>query len=1057
MTDSLWSVPEIEVWVNPSLMDRQTSAAWRNQVISQYKTSIPKEFCGSIGPIEVAGRAFTLAVLAQKKRLWVTGLPPRERDSLLAELDFWQTPSILVSPPQQIHLRGEIDDPEAEIQRLSQIESIRENEEIRIVLTDPEALTGPAPSLQPEASEQLNLKIGAELDPEPFEKRLESLGYERVSMIHGRHQYARRGGILDLYPPQGKNPLRLEFFDTEIDSIREFDLHTQSSVRKHEQFRVILKRARPDQTSLSDWISENDLRVSFDPDEKVDLSLTSRPENDSELLALSTPFDGFEAGDFVIQEARQKRVQAQIQEWKANDWSLYFIAGSKGEKERFLELTPQSAEENWSLGILPRGLVLPQKRIAIISLTELLGRSHSSALTQRQKKLDQHRAVRSHTRIDEWEDGDFVVHAEYGISLFLGLRTGDEGEDEILLEFRGGATLQVPIDQAHLVARYVGMGGPTPKLNQLGDGKWSKTRKAAEGAILDYAARLLRIQAERESHEGNPCPPDTKWMWEFENAFPYHETPDQQQAILDVKAHLESPTPMDRLICGDVGFGKTEIAIRAAFKTATSDRQVAILAPTTVLAEQHWRTFKERMSDFPVRIELLSRFQKATEAKKIITGLANGTVDIVIGTHRLLSPQIIYKNIGLVVIDEEQRFGVKHKEAFKERFRNIDVLSLSATPIPRTLYLSLMGAREMSTIDTPPPNRIPVQTSVCAYDDRLIRDVIERELKRGGQVFFLHNRVKTIEMMRDKIESLVPSARVVIGHGQMDKIELESVMHTFVKGKADVLLATTIIESGIDIPNANTIIIDRADRFGLADLYQLRGRVGRSGRQAYAILLLPRDMVTSGDAQKRVNAIKQYTALGSGFKIAMRDLEIRGAGNLLGTKQSGHIAAVGFELYCQLLRQSIDRLQGKTNQPTQDVVLRADFIAFSETDFLRRKDKDLLPAFIPSSYISEPNERVAAYRELALISDQGSLNRLQDHWRDRYGGSPKEIENIVQVRRLRLAASLIGSEMVEIQNRRLMIKRHGSYIMLEGNRFPRLSSDQSNTKLCEAVQWLESY
>lgn len=406
-------------------------------------------------------------------------------------------------------------------------------------------------------------------------------------------------------------------------------------------------------------------------------------------------------------------------------------------------------------------------------------------------------------------------------------------------------------------------------------------------------------------------------MWEFESSFPFRETQDQLRAIAQTKADMESTRPMDRLICGDVGFGKTEVAIRAAFKCVTGGRQAAVLVPTTVLAEQHFRTFKERMSEYPVRIEMLSRFSSAADIRSTLEGLRTGAVDIVIGTHRLISDDVSMKNLGLVVIDEEQRFGVRHKEKFKERFKGIDVLTLSATPIPRTLYIALMGARDMSSIETPPVNRQPVQTSVCPYDERIMKKAMERELERGGQIFLLHNRVKTIELFRDRIQALVPKARIVIGHGQMPKEELEKVMRTFVQGKADILLATTIIESGIDIPNANTIIIDRADRFGLADLYQLRGRVGRAGHRAYAYLMLPRSAATTGDARKRVSAIKQYTELGSGFKIAMRDLEIRGAGNLLGTQQSGHIAAIGFDLYCQLLQQSIAQMQGKRTAPVR--------------------------------------------------------------------------------------------------------------------------------------------
>ncbi len=462
------------------------------------------------------------------------------------------------------------------------------------------------------------------------------------------------------------------------------------------------------------------------------------------------------------------------------------------------------------------------------------------------------------------------------------------------------------------------------------------------------------------------------------------------------------------------------------------------------------------MSDYPIRIDLLNRFRSAGEVRDTIAGLADGSVDLVIGTHRLVSGDVKFKDLGLVVVDEEQRFGVAHKEKFKQLFRQVDVLTLSATPIPRTLYMALMGARDMSTIDTPPPNRIPVATTVCAYDERIIRDAIRREMKRGGQVFFLHNRVKTIDMMAAKIRELVPEARVLTGHGQMNKDDLEIVMHKFVKGEADVLLATTIIETGIDIPNANTILIDRADRFGLADLYQLRGRVGRAGEKAYAILLLPRDMMTAGDARKRINAIKEYTALGSGFKIAMKDLEIRGAGNLLGTKQSGHISQIGFELYCQLLRQSVDRLKGRKDAPRGESAFKADFICFSETAYAREGRPDLLPAYLPTAWLTEPKLRITAYREISEAGTPRALDELEKSWRDRFGRIPDAAARLIEITRIKSLAAAAGISSVEIQGQRLMLHRNGDYILLEGRRFPRLAGGSPAGKLAEAADMLRT-
>ncbi len=622
-----------------------------------------------------------------------------------------------------------------------------------------------------------------------------------------------------------------------------------------------------------------------------------------------------------------------------------------------------------------------------------------------------------------------------------------------MLEYHGGAMLGVPLEQAHLIGKYIGLGGKTPDLNKLGGTTWKSARKSAEKSILDYASQLLRIQAERQHEQGYAHPPDSKWMWEFERSFHYTETIDQRRAIDETKRDLELHKPMDRLICGDVGFGKTEVAIRAAFKAITGGKQAAILVPTTVLAEQHWRTFRERMSDYPVRIDLLNRFRSPAEIRNTLQGIADGSVDLVIGTHRLVSGDVQFKNLGLVVIDEEQRFGVAHKEKFKQLFRQIDVLTLSATPIPRTLYMALMGARDMSTIETPPPNRVPVATSVCAYDERIIRDAIRREMKRGGQVFFLHNRVHSIEHMREKISALVPEARVLVGHGQMDKDDLESVMHTFVKGEADVLLATTIIETGIDIPNANTILIDRADRFGLADLYQLRGRVGRSGEKAYAILLLPRDLMTRGDARKRIHAIKEYTALGSGFKIAMRDLEIRGAGNLLGTKQSGHISQIGFELYCQLLKKSVEQLRGSHAIPLVETSFKADFLISTEIKALDAAPSTL-SAYLPSQWLPDTHTRIAAFRQLAEATSEKQIDQIENTWRDRFGRLPQPAQNLLNITKIKTLASHAKITSVEIQGQRLMLKRNQEFILLDQRRFPRLKTIAPLEKIKETLQML---
>ena len=642
----------------------------------------------------------------------------------------------------------------------------------------------------------------------------------------------------------------------------------------------------------------------------------------------------------------------------------------------------------------------------------------------------------------------------------------------MVLEFADEAKLYVPLEQAYLVSRYVGAGKKSPPLSSLGDGKWARAKIKAAASIFDYAGKMLAIQAERQMQPGYAFTPDTKWQAEFERSFPFRETPDQMKAIIDTKIDMERPRPMDRLICGDVGFGKTEVAVRAAFKTVMDGKQVAVLAPTTVLAQQHFEVFRQRMREYPVRIEMLSRFRSHSEQKKVLQLLREGGVDIVIGTHRLISGDVVFKDLGLVVIDEEQRFGVLHKEKFKELFKLVDVLTLSATPIPRTLYLSLVGAKDMSTIETPPLNRLPVETVVSAYDERIIRAAIDRELERQGQVFFLHNRVASIERVRERIVHLCPQARVEIGHGQMDADELEAVMARFIAGKTDVLVCTTIIESGLDIPNANTIIIDRADQFGLADLYQLRGRVGRAEHKAYAYLLLPREMMTVGAARKRISAIKQYSSLGAGFRIAMRDLEIRGAGSILGTAQSGHIIAVGFDLYCQLLKQAVAQLKGQKPRLRLDVDVRLDFVVTNEAEFIAPPTKPIgfpapnavgigkaplperIPAFIPVAYVSDPAMRIRSYREIAEITSREQLERLRRDWRDRFGAFPPAVDNLFALVEIKLAAAESGVSRVEVRERKVMLTRHGDFILVAG-KFPRLVGSKIDQHLPEVVELIK--
>jgi transcription-repair coupling factor (superfamily II helicase) len=1048
-----------------------------------------------------------------KKRHWIVHESPRQRERIATELELWGITAVVlpdspVNPENELH---EIADPETAAEWFAILETLATADAFSVIC-GPDSFSQYAPPPKSLLSNRTHLKPGLILDPTAFAETLTGHGYERSPTVTARGHFAIRGGILDLFPFQSPRPLRLEFFDTELESIREFDLNSQASTRKISEIEVLLTEP-PAVAMVSDYLRPGDVKILLqtdqsNPSDQTDLSDflilsgTSTEEENFTLATYGSPLGTFDAGDFVLDEIRREAFFKQLNEWQRDAWDIGIVFSTKGEHERFSELSGKDLQRDLGLtpviGELISSFTLPVSKLAVLSSSELFGRYRTPGAARR-STVEKARAIRARATLDDIEPGDLVVHYEYGIGKFKGIVQEEDGE-ELQIEYKDGSILSVPLEQAHLLGKYIGVGGKTPDLNKLGNATWQKNRKSAEKSILDYAARLLRIQAEREHDQGHAHPPDTRWMFEFEQSFHYTETPDQKQAITDTKHDLEAPRPMDRLICGDVGFGKTEVAIRAAFKAITGGKQVALLCPTTVLAEQHWRTFRERFSDYPIRVDLLNRFRSPSEVRATIQGLADGSVDMVIGTHRLISGDVVYKDLGLAVVDEEQRFGVAHKEKFKELFRQVDVLTLSATPIPRTLYMALMGARDMSTIDTPPPNRLPVSTTVTAYDERIIRDAIRREMKRGGQVFFLHNRVKTIELVHKKLKELVPEARVLVGHGQMEKHDLENVMHAFVNHEADVLLATTIIETGIDIPNANTILIDRADRFGLADLYQLRGRVGRAGEKAYAILLLPREMITQGDARKRIHAIKQYTALGSGFKIAMRDLEIRGAGNLLGTKQSGHIAQIGFDLYCQLLRQSIDRLKGKKDPTLQETTFKADFIIPTETQwFSRQKTEDLetedknslksktsssvpsvqsvvknlpssnssftihsspfdqLPAYIPTGYLADAKLRINAYRELAEANTTKAIDSLEKNWIDRHGRLPEPVKHLLTIARIKAEAAGNKISSVEISGQRLILQRNGHPIILDGSRYPRLIKSKPEEKLLEALEMLQKF
>jgi transcription-repair coupling factor (superfamily II helicase) len=1053
--------------------------------------------------------AFLVATIAHgiDKTIWVLCPNVHSQELVYESLLNWHPTALFLPEAEFAAVENVLPDPEMAAERLALLAQIEREAGPHLIVATRASLDQAAPRRDVLQSGVAQLRRGANAKMEHLVEQLAGAGYERVAQVTTRGQFAIRGGIFDLYSWQAPLPARLEFFGDEIDSLREFDIDTQTSVRDLTSVDIFLGATEDQSSVVRDYVARDHLKIEIEP--VMDGGAPSTPGSPAPpQIKISEgwieigpeDFSGafqdsevgeFAIGDLILIEAKRAQFSARLEEWRAHKTRIVIYFQTEGEIERFREVMGEKEtldDVDLLEGTLAHGFCFPAANLVVLSAAELFGRLAAHP-RRRLRRAERHRAQIDFSELTE---GDLVVHLEHGVGRFLGLirfakspyaveagvspassksaadtaaTTEDRAQEVLALEFADEAKLYVPLEQAYLVSRYIGVGKRSPALSSLGDARWTRAKKNAAASIFDYAGKMLAVQAERQMHPGHAFAPDTKWQAEFEHSFPFRETPDQLKAIINTKIDMERRQPMDRLICGDVGFGKTEVAIRAAFKAVMDGKQVAVLAPTTVLAQQHFEVFRQRMLDYPMRIEMLSRFRSQGEQKKILELLRKGGVDVVIGTHRLISGDVVFKDLGLVVIDEEQRFGVLHKEKFKELFKLVDVLTLSATPIPRTLYLSLVGVKDMSTIETPPLNRLPVETMVSAYDERIIRDAINRELERQGQVFFLHNRVQTIERARDRIVDLCPQARVEIGHGQMGSDELEAVMARFIAGKVDVLVCTTIIESGLDIPNANTIIIDRADRFGLADLYQLRGRVGRAEHKAYAYLLLPREMMTIGAARKRINAIKQYSSLGAGFRIAMRDLEIRGAGSVLGTAQSGHIMTVGFDLYCQLLKQAVAQLKGDKLQLRLDVDLRLDFVATNEAEFVQQpKQKSpareadsfscKIPAFIPNSFISDGTLRIKAYREIAQITARDQLDRLRRDWRDRFGPFPAAVDNLSLLTEIKLAAAKSSVSRVEVRERKLMLTRHEDFILVAG-KFPRLVGPGNEQHLGEVLELIK--
>lgn len=989
----------------------------------------------------------------QRPQLWVVD----HLQTLEKLTDCWNTlfpeTVLLILPPHDDK------DMESKSERLKTLSFLQRNEGVAsafVLITLFQCLEDNVPTL----GNPILLKTGSECSPDHFFQSLEKMGYTLDAEIYEKGFAARRGGILDVWPPTEEHPVRIEFFGDEIDSLRTFDPVTQRSIKKIEHVEIFPLNVNGD-TPLVDLLPENMLRiysnVNATPSSRsIHIGCVTTDTVDIDLGFYETnlkPVGGLHRPEVAEQ---QRTLFFQTLEKMASDqWQVDIYLETPGALDRLREAYLPPATRHLPLklhvGLLHGSFISKGRKHLVITEADVYGYTAKTAhVRKRQAELQT-----SGVRVAEWSDiqpGELVVHVDHGIGKYMGLmemEMSGRRQEMLLIEYADNARIYLPTAQAHLLTRYVGMGNATPALHSLKGPRWQNERASAQSAIEDLAAKLLETQAARELKKGRACGPDTHWQNEFENSFPYMETPDQLSAIKAVKADLESPLAMDRLICGDAGYGKTEVAMRAAFKMAMDGRQVALLVPTTILAQQHFDTFTERMAAFPVCIEMLSRFRTNHEQSQTIQRLREGKVQIVIGTHRLVSSDVQFKDLGLVIIDEEQRFGVRAKEHLKQLRKQVDVLTLSATPIPRTLYMSLTGARDMSTIQTPPQERQPVETFVLEYHDDIITEAVRHELARDGQVFYLHNRVQTIGNLAKKVKELVPEARVDYAHGQMSEHELSEVMHRFVRGLFDVLICTTIVESGVDIPRVNTIIIDRADRFGLADLYQLRGRVGRARKKAYAFLLLPPGGSLTEDSHKRIDALKRYTGHGTGFRIALRDLEIRGAGNLLGAQQSGHIAAIGFDLYCQLLKRSVAKLQGKKVPPIIDASVDLDFLDRSPVGSVGENS-----ACIPYTYVEEENLRVKLYGRISSLATETEVRELKKEFADRFGKLPIALTNLFEIARIRIAAAHAGVQSVRASEDRIILLRNGSAIMPDG-RYPRLKARTPAARLKEILALLK--
>jgi len=881
-----------------------------------------------------------------------------------------------------------------------------------LFITAIQSLMQPVPSAEDLRAATRTLAVGDTLAIDALTLWLAEQGCTHTPAIELPGEFSLRGGILDVFSPDAQHPVRLELFGDEVESIRSFDVATQRSIASLSSVDItVLQPNRADRTPFTSYLPPQSWFLLVEPNELQEEGryYYQRLENPEDFfttnLALqeiykfpSVTASGVPAGSFETTAHLQfesierfsgdiNRVREELDTAAAGE-QVYLVAETDAELQRLGELFAETElmSQNrlqFVLGRLATGFRIVHEQVVLISAAQLFQREEMSRPSQRKTG----RAIDSFLQLNE---GDLVVHLAHGIGRYRGLKLLEKeggSEEHLEVEFHGGTRIYVPSSKIDLVQKYVGGRKTKPSLARIGGKSWLRQKQAAEKAVTDIAAEMIELQAARAGRPGINFPADSQWQQEFDAAFPYQETPDQLTAIEAIKADMQLAKPMDRLLCGDVGFGKTEMAMRAAFKAIDAGYQVAVLVPTTVLAEQHRRTFTQRMAEFPFEIASLSRFSTKKEQREIVARAAAGQIDLVIGTHRLVSPDVQFENLGLIIIDEEQRFGVAIKERLKALRASVDVLTMTATPIPRTLHMSLLGVRSISNLETAPEDRLAIETRIARFDESLIRHAVLRELNRDGQIFFVHNRIHDIHALAARLQRIVPEASIGIGHGQMPESELEEIILGFVRHDFDILLATTIIESGMDIPNANTMFIDDADRYGLADLHQLRGRVGRSKHRAYCYLMVDEDRHLSPEAARRLRAIEEFSQMGAGFALAMRDLELRGAGNLLGSQQSGHIATVGYELYCALLERAVRQLKNMPPAETVDVSV------------------DLpVGAYFPRQYVPDMRTKIDLYRRLGRIASIAELDDLRAELADRFGPVPAAVEQLMRLQQLRIWA-----------------------------------------------------